>query len=160
MNDLMDLLKERRSIREFKDKKVSKEDVRKILEAGRWAPSSFNSQPWNFIVIRDWKKEVGESGSWSSPVSRSDFSIAIVSDEENELNAVNAGIAGQNIVLEAWSLGVGSCWIRGFDENKVKKILSVPSDKHVVALIAFGYPDENPSSSRKRLEKLVHWSDW
>lgn len=163
--DVFEVIEKRRSIRKFKNEPVAAEHLRKILEVGRLAPSGDNRQPWYFIVVRD--LEVKKVVSTSSKNERNqkllfsaDTIIVLISnpDLEKEQRAPRPPficserswykqdpmLAGEHMVLAATALGYGTCWVAGFDDHEVKKILKIPENLAVIALISIGVPDESP----------------
>jgi nitroreductase len=161
---LIDVIVSRRSIRKYKAQGVPQETLERILEAGRYAPSADNEQPWHFIVVTDPKiKEKLSKGRWNSFIKDSAFTVVGCGNAGNaysrKWSTIDTTIALQNMVIAAWSLGIGSCWIGDFEEEDVKRILDVPKDWRIVALISFGYPDETPSSPpRKPLKEIASYN--
>ena len=157
---MIDLILSRRSIRRYEGKEIPKDVLDKILEAGRQAPSAANRQPWHFIVVTDSeiKKELSK-GMFNRFIK--DAPVTIIGCAHGDLIAgkwsvIGTTIAMQNMVLAAWAMGVGSCWIGDFNEERVKKLLNVPDDLNIVALISFGYPLEKPRPVKKKpLEEIV-----
>jgi len=137
----------------------------KILEAGRQAPSAGNRQPWHFIVVTDEeiKKELS-TGLFNRHIKDSAFTIVGCADTglwqigTRRWSIIDTTIALQNMVVAAWAMGVGSCWIGDFNEE-VKQLLSIPNNWNVVALVSFGYPAEKPKAkTRKPVEKIVSFN--
>ena len=161
---LVDVILSRRSIRRYEKKKVPEEVLEKILEVGRQAPSADNMQPWHFIVVTDQDlKERLSTGKWNAFIKESAFTIVgcgyIGGPYGQEWSTIDTTIAMQNMVVAAWSLKVGSCWIGDFKEDKVKQLLNIPDNWKVVALITFGYPAEKPHPKRKKpIEKIVSFN--
>jgi len=146
--DMFNIIKTRRSIRRYKPQEVPEEHLNRILEAARWAPSAINRQPWKFIVVRDReiKEKIGDASKFYFVLNRnvSEAPIIIVvctKDNAYKWATVDCAMASQNIMLEAHSLGLGSCFIGAFDEHKVKQILDLPDKMGIIALITIGYPD-------------------
>lgn len=147
----------RRSIRAFKEAKLDSETIFKMLNAARWAPSAGNRQPWHFIiVISDELKEK------LVPICRNQLFIADAAciivglaniEKSPKWALVDTTISLEHIVLEACELGLGSCWIGAFNEDGVKKLLKIPKQYKVVALMPIGYPAESPPS---RFRKEIH----
>ncbi len=162
--DLIELIKGRRSIRKYKKKEIPEEIILKILEAGQWAPSASNNQPWRFVIIRDaiLRKEVGNLctilGVVNRFVEKAPLIIVIFSEYSHRWVEVDCGMCAQNMMLEAHSLGIGSCFIGAFDRNGIKNLLSLPEKFKIIGLITFGYPDEkeNPPG-RYDLKKLAFY---
>ena len=159
---LIDVILSRRSIRKYKTRSVPKEALKRILEAGRYAPSAANKQPWHFILITEQKiKELLSKGKWNSFIKDSAFTIVGCAYEGNifarRWSTVDTTISLQNMVIAAWSMGIGSCWVGDFEEAEVRKILHVPRRWRIISLISFGYPDETPKvTPRKSLKKIVN----
>ncbi len=154
--DILEIIKGRRSIKKYIDKPVPYEDLVKILEAGRWAPRAGNVHDIEFIVVRDRKliNEITEASYgqyWinNAPlviilVSNVDKVRAVFGDYAQNFSIANAWTAAENMVLEANSLGIGSCLIGTFDEEKIKIKFGIPVNDRVWVMITFGYPFEKP----------------
>lgn len=160
---LIEVVLSRRSIRRYEKKDIPEDVLNKILEAGRQAPSAGNRQPWHFIVLTDFevKKELSK-GLWNRFVKDSPVTIvgcANIGFLGRRWSIVDTTIALQNMVITAWAMGVGSCWIGDFREEKVKQLLNIPDKWKVVALITFGYPAEKPHAKPKKpIEKIVSFN--
>ncbi len=160
MSDLLDLIRSRRSIRKYKDKRVEREKIHKIMEAARWAPSSHNSQPWKFFVIENKGKEEAlvEATYGQEFVSEAPIIILACGDKmKSEYCSDDCSLAIENLVLEAYSLGLGTCIIGYFDRELVKSIFKLKKDMTVYYLITLGYPDEKPKRDRKPLEEVYEF---
>ena len=126
-----------------------------IIEAGQHAPSAANKQPIRFIILNDdeIKKELS-NGLFNRFVKDAPVVIVGCADVKALLTGkwaiVDAAIAMQNMVIAAWTLGVGSCWIGAFNEEKVKELLKIPDKWKVIALVTFGYPAEQPKQRKKK----------
>ena len=154
-------IRTRREVRDYLDKPIPEHTLQKILEAGRLAPSSKNSQPWHFIVIRD--KETLRKLSALTPtgphIAKAPLAIAVLMDCA-KLPEVDGARAIQNMVLAAWDEGVGACWITNFYDDGVKDLLAAPQRMKLVSVIPFGYPTEPKTKrkkNRKRLNEVVHF---
>lgn len=161
---LVDVVLSRRSIRSYEKKEIPKDVLDKILEAGRQAPSAANRQPVHFIVLTDYevKKELS-GGLVNKFVKDSAFTVVGCAHTGDLLTGkwaiVDTSIALQNMVIAAWVMGVGSCWVGAFKEDNVKQLLKIPEDWKVVALVAFGYPAEQPHpKTKKPIEEIVSFN--
>ena len=160
---LVDIVLSRRSVRRYKKKEIPKDVLDKILEAGRQAPSAVNKQPWHFIILTDEEIKKKLSRGFFNRFIK-DSPVTIVGCAHKDLIAgkwstISTSIALQNMVVAAWSMGVGSCWIGDFNEEKVKRLLGIPAKWKVVALVSFGYPDEKPQPRRKKpLKKIISFN--
>jgi len=159
--DVLEAIKTRRSIRKYEKRPVPEELLEKILEAGRWAPSASNAQPWNFIVLRDEgvRREVARVSTYGKFLAEAPLGIAVVVDPQASTHPVEDGaIATQNMLLAAHALGLGTCWIGSYEsdyEEKVKKILGIPENKRLLSLISVGFPAESRKSEREELREIV-----
>ena len=158
---LIDKVLSRRSIRAYSEEKIPINVLNKILEAGRQAPSAGNRQPWHFIVITD--KEIKDKLSWGRVNwFIKDAPLTIVGCANTVTGTwpvIDTTIALQNMVIAAWAMGVGSCWLGAFKENEVKNLLKIPEGWKVVALITLGYPAEGenrfPANFQEMRERLT-----
>ncbi|MFA4932812.1 MAG: nitroreductase family protein [Candidatus Omnitrophota bacterium] len=164
MDNLLKLLKSRRSVRLFKDKNIPEEELREIIDAARFAPTARNIQPWEFVVLTDKNilSEIAGFGQNASFISQAAACIAVFSAETNYY--LEDGCAATcNILLAATALGIGSCWIAGDKKPycpKVNSLLYAPTGLKLVSLIALGYPQEENSFKpvqKKGLNDLLHW---
>ncbi len=166
---VFDVIKKRRSIRHFDSKKIPDDLMERILEAGRWAPSGANAQPWRFIVVT--KKETLEAIARncfytifkSRHVGEAGAVVVICADPDAGSKTYNldAAIAGTNMTLMATSLCVSSCWIGAFDEQALRDILHIPPNLSLIALIAFGYEVGKASvPPRLPLSTIVHYGTY
>ena len=161
---LLDLILSRRSIRRYEDKDLPEEVLQQILEAGRQAPSAVNRQPFRFIVVNDHDLLKNLCDNLINRfVKRAPIVIVGCADVKSFLTGkwaiVDTSIAMQNMVIAAWALGIGSCWIGGCNEKEIKKLLKIPDKWKFVALLTLGYPAEQPKPRRKRqLEKIFSFN--
>ena len=141
--ELLKFLRERRSIRKFQDKPIPEKEIQMILDAGRWAPSASNRQPWRFIVIKDQDilKKISESAIYGSFIKRAPLAIAIVGrvDENPNWYVQDTSLASMNMMLMAWSLNIGTCWIGSMDREKAKKILGIGQEDFLLTVLPMGY---------------------
>jgi len=179
---LLDLLKHRKSVRDFLDRPVEREKIMMCLEAARLAPSACNSQPWKFIIVDD--KQLKNSlcaAAFSGIYSMNSFCktapvIVVVISEKSKFSAriggmfrgtkyylIDIGIAVEHFVLQAEDLGLGTCWIGWFNERRVKTILNIPQDKKIDIIIALGYYDRTklgPEHGREPIEKIACFNSY
>jgi len=164
--NVFDVIKKRRSVRDFKLDSIPEDVLNKILDAGRLAPSAHNSQNWKFIIIREGEKRKQlAKAAGQDFIGKASVVIALVSLEPDDIMscgiptyAVDLAIAGSYMVLEAWELGIGTCWIGAFPQEEVKKIINIPEKYKVVTMLPFGFPAEMPSPRpRKKLEEITSY---
>lgn len=160
---LVDTLLSRRSIRNYEKRDIPKEVLDQILEAGRMAPSAANKQPWHFIVVTDeeLKRELAK-GLFSRFIKDAPVTIVGCAHKDRfagRWSIISTTIALQNMVIAAWALEVGSCWIGAFSEDKVRRLLEIPDKYDVVAIIPFGYPSKIPGPKRKKsIDKITSFN--
>lgn len=157
--EALETIKTRRSIRRYKRDPISQEKLQKILDAGRWAPSSHNSQPWKFIVLSDFKvrEQVAKLLTWGKFLAQAPLGIAVVSDPGISSHPIKDGsLAVYSMLLAAHSLGLGGCWLDpSTEEENLKEMLDIPRENRLVSVISIGCPDEAPSKTRRGLENIT-----
>jgi nitroreductase len=163
---LVDLILSRRSIRRYKNKDIAEGVLKQILETGRQAPSAANRQPIRFVVVndRDVLKNLCDN-LITRFVKYAPLAIVGCANVKSLLTGkwavVDATIAMENMVIAAWALGIGSCWIGACNEKKVKELLKIPDKWKVVAVLTFGYPAEQPKQRKKKpLEKMFSFNNF
>jgi nitroreductase len=168
--DVLEAIKGRRSIRKFKSEPIKNEDLQKILDAGRFAPSAGNCQPSELVVLNEpsIKRRLAAAALEQTFIVDAPVVIVVCANiprtskrygrRGQELYCLqDTAAATQNILLAAYSLGYGTCWIGAFDEGAVAGVIQVPSGIKPVAIIPLGRPVENPSLPRRRpLDDIVH----
>lgn len=151
---VLEVIVNRRSIRKYSEKDIPKDALEKIIEAGRQSPSAANRQPYHFIILSDSeiKKEI--SGIFSRFINKAPIIIVGCANPNARLTGkwatIDTTIALENMALTATSLGIGTCWIGSFNEQKIKEKLNIPEDWKIVALISMGYPEEDPKQRKKK----------
>jgi nitroreductase len=171
-NSTLHAIRERRSIREFAPEPLTDEQLEAVLEAGRWAPSARNSQPWDFVVVSDpgIRAEIGEilkrTTFWWRGLATAPTMIVVSVDEsrDSEHFVEDGAVAAQNICLAAQSLGLGSSWAgvyarrpsKGDVEDALRALLSLPRTHRIVAVVPVGVALHTKQSSRRPLEEMVH----
>jgi nitroreductase len=167
--DLSEAIKGRRSIRTYKKLDLPQETIDKLLEAARWAPSAGNVQPWAFVVVSSPKTKRNLSLAAYGQKDLEEASVVIVVCADEKLAEQNYGARGktlyclqdtaaaiQNILLTAYSLGLGSCWIGAFKEEEARKVINASKEMRPVALVPIGYPNEAPPPTNRRpLNKIM-----
>ncbi|MCE5215071.1 MAG: nitroreductase family protein [Methanobacterium sp.] len=163
--DVFEAIKNRRSIRKYKNTEIENEKLEKILESARMAPSAANRQEWKFIVVKDpqRRKKLVEAANGQKFVEQAPVTIVACSTESERIMpcgqyayTVDLSIAVSFMILEATEIGLGTCWLGAYDEGKVKEILKIPKDIRVPAMFTVGYADENPASrSRKDIDNII-----
>jgi nitroreductase len=179
-----DTILSRHSVRDFLEQPIPAEILTDMLEAARLAPSAQNRQPWRFVVVQTREKiksmalNCGLIGLSNYFIRSAPCVIIACADYKENLRIngqdyylVDTTIAFHQMILMAWSYGIGSCWLAAFSEKKLKSWLQLPQSWRIVALSPFGYPAENPglyskvlktfagSKDRLPLEQIVRYLD-
>lgn len=165
MVDLFEIIKGRRSIRKYKKEPPPEELIKRCIEAALYAPSAKNSQPWNFIVVKDREKikQLSKAQPFTKFLEGAPCVIVALADEGKSNHWLeDMGCALMLLLLEAHSLGLGACWGAIYHpenkerENHVRRVLDVPENLRIIACIGIGYPDETPSPKRvKSLDEAI-----
>jgi nitroreductase len=164
--DVTEAIRSKRAVREFEDKPVAREHILKILEAGRRAQSSKNTQPWQFVVIenRDTLKALSETGKFAGHLAGAAFAIALVANQDTNWIGFDLGQAAAYMQLEGWDLGIGSCIAAIYEPDKAKEILHIPAEMTFYAALSFGYPapgwEPAKMGGRKPVQDIAHWENW
>jgi nitroreductase len=149
--DILDIIRTRRSVRQFQPVPVEAEKVEALLRAGMQAPSAHNEQPWAFVVVTDRKllDEYGNAFPTSKPLLEAPLCIVVCALKERikgPMYPQDLSAATQNILLEAVSLGLGTCWlgVHAREERMafVSKLLNLPAEVEPFSAIAIGYPKD------------------
>jgi nitroreductase len=168
--DILPEIQKRVSVREFTDQPVSKEQLDRILEAGRLAPSAKNRQAWRFVVIQDPenRKKIEAASFGQEYVGQAQAIIAgcTTNVEYRMPNGqqsypVDLSIAMSFMMLQAVHEGLGSCPVTTFRESEVKALLTVPYSMRVVMLLPIGYPASTPETRHRHpIGRIVSWEHW
>lgn len=167
--DLQKVIEGRRSIRNYSAQPVEDEKLAAILNAVRLAPSANNLQEWRFVVVRDAKKikALEAAAGGQEFVGQAPVVIAACALPGRMMtcgqltDTVDVSIAMSFLILKAYELGLGTCWLGHFDADQVKKILEIPEDLSVIALSPLGYPMETPAPRpRKKLAEIVRYDKY
>jgi nitroreductase len=169
--DVLDAIKTRKSARKYLSKTVEKEKLTAVLEAGRLAPSAGNRQEWRFVVVSDGetRRKIAEAANNQTFVGEAPVVIAACAETDGHVMRcgqpcypMDVAIALDHMTLAAVELGLGTCWIGAFDESRVKRILGIPAEVRVVALMPLGYPSDASVAEKKRLplNEIVKYGRW
>lgn len=183
MNTIMYEILSRRSFRAMSREGVTDLQVRRIVEAGHLAPSCFNNQPWRFIVYRtdeqmqQISKALSGSNNWAE---RSAFIVAVLVDpamdcrlkDGREYALFDAGLAVENMLLQAVHEGLYAHPMAGFSPSVVREVSHIPENYQIVTLVAFGFPGsiqdldegqrqrEGAPRERKELDSVLYYGKW
>jgi len=168
MSDLMTIIKERRSIRQFEDREISAAHLDQVLEAIQWAPSWANTQCWEVVVVRDrsvrekLQQTLGRNPAFEAmvqapvvlvlcaQVGRAGFKKGEATTRFGDWAMYDLGIANQNACLAAHDLGLGTVIVGRFEHEEAERILEVPDGFQVVSMLPLGYPAKEARPPRRR----------
>ena len=166
--DFDKLVLKRESVRKYTDKEISRDDIKKCVEAARLTPSAHNSQPWTFVVIDDMEllekvadKTYNAVVKFNKFVTNAKVIVAVVIEKshfamvgsnksDEDYNFIDIGSATEHFCLQAAELGIGTCILGYYDDKKVKKLLNVPQNKRIGLLISMGYSQFDSPREKKR----------
>jgi nitroreductase len=168
--NVFDAIKSRRSVRAFKRDAIKNDDLKKILEAARWAPSAGNRQPLEIVVVKDEaiKQRLAQATRGQDFIIDAPVVLVICANmartssryDERGANLYciqDTAAAAQNIHLAAYALGYATCWIGAFDEGKAAEVVDAPNGVRPVAIIPIGKPAEKPRAPQRiPLSEIVH----
>lgn len=167
-----DAIRSRRNVRQYEDRPIEEDDLRRILEAARRTPSSSNEQRWDFVVVRDRGRLQRLSKIWKGArhIPNSAATIALVGPDPDEPRlresiAYDMGQVTMSIMLAAADLGIGTGHSSAHEVEVGREVLELPEDRRVWWLIGLGYPADRPlkpieKPDRRSLDNLVHDETW
>ncbi len=168
--DIYEVIKLRRSVRAYQEKKIDEAILNKILEAVRLAPSAHNAQEYKLIIVKDIerKKALAKAALNQDFIAEAPIIIVAVSLNPSHIMAceipafpVDIAIALDHLTLAAAAEGLGTCWIGAFSQEEVKKILNIPEKYKVIALMPLGFPADKPKKKiRKNLKELIKYDSF
>jgi len=180
MQDLMTIIKERRSIRNYSDKEVSDETLRSLFEAVQWTPSWANTQCWEIVAVKDpkVKEQVQKAVPASNPAFKSILNApvvlalcaklgtsgyykGVVTTKFGDWFMFDLGLATQSLCLTAHAMGLGTVVVGLYEHDKVNAALNLPEGIDNVALIPLGYPTKVPKAPKRRdVNEFLHYDSF
>jgi len=167
MNDMLELIKKRRSIRKYTHQAVTDGQIRQLLEAAMAAPSGSNIQPWEFVVVRDpeLKRQLAQAHTWSYMCADAAVVFVVCGNEGASHHWVeDASAATENLLLAVTALGLGAVWVAMYPhhdrEAHARQVLGIPQDIRILCLVPVGYPAESKPPGTKYREDKVHYDGW
>lgn len=163
-------IRERRSVRSYKKEKIPEEDLKKIIDAGRWAPSAGNRQPLELVIIKEkeTKRQLANAALGQKFITEAPVAVVVCAnlprttsrygDRGSNLYVIqDTAAATQNIHLMAYALGYATCWVGAFNDEKVNEVINAPEEIRPLAIIPIGKPDKKPETpSRRTLDEITH----
>ena len=160
--DIIEIIRQRRSIREYTKDIPKPSDIERVLEAARWAPSGLNNQPWRFMVLKGDKKDgLAQFTKYGEIIKNVPVVITVFMDTADSYNRdkdlMAMGAAIQNLILEAHAIGLATCWLGEIlnKREEARKMLGQDNDLELMAVVTLGYSDENIRQGRKPLKSLI-----
>ncbi len=152
------------AVRSFKDTPIPEEIVREIVEAAHLTASSINKQPWHFIVVRDKEtlQKLGQLAKTGPYIAQAPLAIVVAMDQ-SPYDVSDGSRAIQDMILAAWSRGVGSNWVGFNNLPQINPVLGIPQDVTILAIVPFGYPAKEIGKGKKQRKPLgevaysEHW---
>jgi nitroreductase len=168
--DVFEAIMKRRSIRAYASEEVSEEEVERLIEAARWAPSAGNIQPWEFVIVKNAETKRRLAGAALNQTFIQEAPVVIVVCADVGRSSWGYGSRGaslyclqdtaaatENMLLAATALGLSTCWVGAFHEDEVAKVINTPRNVRPVVIIPVGHGAEKPRAPRRRsLEEIVH----
>lgn len=168
--EVFEAIRNRRSIRSFKKAEVSDKDVFRLIEAASCAPSAGNIQPWEFIVVRDpqLRHQLSDAALKQSSIEEAPVAIVVCADQARSEEGYGSrgkdlyciqdtAAAIENLLLAAYAMGFGACWVGAFEEEIVRKAMKTPKHVKPVAIVPIGYAAQNPKTRRRRsVPEITH----
>lgn len=172
--DIFQVIRDRRSIRKYKDTPVEREKIEQVLDAARLAPSWKNMQCWRFLVLTDAAKRASllaafpDDNPGKKAIAMAPSVIVVCADpaESGVENGIeyfigDTAIAFEHLCLAAHGLGLGTCWMGWYDEAAVKAALGIPEGIRIIGMTPLGYPDQEPKPRpRKELAEIAFFESW
>jgi nitroreductase len=172
--DTWTAIRTKRMVRRFEDRPLARDQLNRILDAGRHAASSKNQQRWDFVVVEDRAqlRALAGVGQFAGHVAGAAAAIALLAPDPTRPGASlslvwDLGLAAENMMLAAWELGIGSCPATVYDQALAREILGHPEDRWCGYVLSFGYPADADdltrpprAGGRRPLEELVHRERW
>ena len=171
--DAIEAIKTRRTVRLYKQKEIGGEILLELVECARCGPAAANRQPLQYIIVNEAETnaKIFECLAWAGYVKpkrnppadkRPAAYIIVLMDKSignDKSNSVDAAAAIENMLISAWSMGIGSCWLGAIDREKIRQICKVPEGFDIDSVVALGYPDETPVMEDCKDESVKYYLD-
>jgi nitroreductase len=159
--DALEVIRSRRSIRQFKNEDVPRRFIENIIDAGRLAPTARNIQPWDFVVVTEphFRRQIADIAEHGKFMSEAPVCILVLS-KDTKYYLEDGSAATATMMLAASALGLAACWVAGDKKSYSSKIVSLcgaPPGYKLVSMVAVGYPGETPSPEKRPLTDVLHW---
>lgn len=170
--NVWDAIRSKHAVRAFQEKELTEAEIRQILDAGRRAMSSYNTQPWQFIAVTDAQKrqtlsKIGRSCGHAAGAPLVIVLLTPTTEEAQWAHFFDLGQATAYMMLAAQEMGIGSCPGTVTDYELARSAVHFPEDWSLNVILSFGYPDveQHPprppkKGGRKPFDEVVHWEEW
>lgn len=164
--NVSEAIRTRHAVRQFKPEAVPEDVMLAILDAGRRSQSSKNTQPWQFIVIRDPEtlKQLSQLGDYAWHLAGAAFAVGLVGETVSHWNSFDLGQAASLLQIAAWEQGVGSCIAAIYQQDAAQTLLGIPQEKNFYCVISFGYESEEHKPAqmggRRPIDEIARWEKW
>jgi nitroreductase len=161
MMDAIAALKERRSIRSYRQQQVEREIIEDIIDCARLAPTAMNDQPWDFVVVtrKDDLERIPPMLGHGEFIANAAFAVLVLARDTNYA-VEDCSAATENLLIAGAAYGLGSCWVAGTRQAYgpvVAKAFGAPEDRQLIAIVSFGYPAEELKVEKRPLGDVLHW---
>ena len=172
MNETLKTIFQRKSVRIYQDKPISKDALELLVRAAMAAPSGADTRSWSFIIIQDKKmlESLAQGLKYGKMLKKSGAAIIVCGNPEKSVFEgdqywmFDCSIAAENILLAAESIGLGAVWVSVYPNNlrirNTKEILELPKDIEPLCVISLGYPKIEQKPKDKFDSKKMHWDKW
>ncbi len=164
--DLFEAIEARHSVRAYQTRPIDRNDLERIVDAARRAPTGRNEQPWEFVVVTDMytRQRIAELTTFGKYIADAAACVGVFCRDDTAYWLEDGAAATENILLAATALGIGSCWVAADKKPyapDLAKLMSAPSTHRLVSLVALGYAsDEPPRKPKRPLDEVLHWETW
>lgn len=161
MNSAIEVLRNRRSIRNYTRQAVPRSIIEEIVDCARLAPTAMNDQPWDFIVVTNPEllKQIPPMLGHAEFVANAAFAVLVLA-RDTSYAVEDCCAATENLLIAAAAYGIGSCWIAGTKQAygpAVARAFGASEDRQLVSIVSFGYPAEEPKVDKRSLVEVIHW---
>lgn len=161
MNDAIETLRTRRSIRTYTAEPVPRGVIEEIIDCARLAPTAMNDQPWDFLVLtaKDDLQRIPPMLGHAEFIANASFAVLVLA-RESTCAVEDCAAATENLLIAAAAHGIGSCWVAGSNQAyspAVARAFGAPEDRQLTAIVSFGYPAEHPQIEKRALADILHW---
>lgn len=168
--DVSEAIRKRRSIRRFTDQRIPYEQLKKLVDAARLAPTGANKQPLEYLIVDDpgLERQIFQHTQWAgyldwtpSTEERPRAYIVLLVDEDSQDEWIqwDAGLAAENICLQAVTMGLGTCILGAIDRDAIKAIVDIPADVQILAAIGIGVPAHQSHVEESKGGMIEYWMD-